>query len=122
MEPGAQRVTGKVAIVIGASSRARRHLHRQGHRDRVRARGCASRMRCARRGRPPQRRRGHPRGGGQSDSVVCDATDSGALYPDSARFILRKKLVFYFKFVWQVLGIRWFHCMCHDVPRPRGLF
>ena len=46
----------------------------------------------------------------------------GALYPDFARIIPRKKRVFYLKFVEQVLGIRWFHCMCHDMPRPERNF
>ena len=40
-----------------------------------------------------------------------------ALYPDSARIIPRKKLVFYFKFVRHVLGIRSFYYRCH-APEP----
>jgi hypothetical protein len=46
----------------------------------------------------------------------------GASYPDSARIIPRKKRIFYFKFVWQVLGIRWFYSLRHDAPTPEGQF
>ena len=50
-------------------------------------------------------------------------SSSGALYPDSARIIPRKKRVFYFKIQLQVLGIRSFYCRCHALPRrPRGPF
>ena len=34
----------------------------------------------------------------------------------------RVKRVFYFKFVWQVLGTRSFYCMCQNVPRWRRHF